>query len=237
MLTCECLGFFSAYKTKAWIDIVLCCVERRFSGPHSSVKFCCCARLMVFLCAGRCFACMRSAEVFVPLALGRRVSARGLLTWTATTAADHHQLSSSVAAPAADACFRRPATWCGVTAAQIGAQSRLMSSGLRKLCASASKSNTTLIFINQLRYKVTPGCLPFRMCFIWKSFCPSPCFRCRVRLPGGRFVAPWDALFTDGYSCAVSSEQVGVLYRNLRALFHRRRVCDNIYLLFFLSST
>ncbi len=38
--------------------------------------------------------------------------------------------------------------------AQMGAQARLMSQALRKLTAVVSKSNTTIIFINQLRQKV-----------------------------------------------------------------------------------
>ncbi len=37
---------------------------------------------------------------------------------------------------------------------QIGLQARLMSQALRKLAAVASKSNTTIIFINQLRSKI-----------------------------------------------------------------------------------
>jgi recombination protein RecA len=37
---------------------------------------------------------------------------------------------------------------------QLGGQARLMSSALRKLAASASKSNTTVIFLNQLRSKI-----------------------------------------------------------------------------------
>lgn len=37
---------------------------------------------------------------------------------------------------------------------QVGAQARLMSLALRKVAANASKSNCTIIFINQLRYKV-----------------------------------------------------------------------------------
>jgi recombination protein RecA len=38
--------------------------------------------------------------------------------------------------------------------AQMGAQARLMSQALRKLTAAVSKSNTILIFINQLRMKI-----------------------------------------------------------------------------------
>ncbi len=41
-----------------------------------------------------------------------------------------------------------------VAASQIGLQARLLSQALRKLSASAAKSKTTLIFINQLRNKV-----------------------------------------------------------------------------------
>jgi recombination protein RecA len=37
---------------------------------------------------------------------------------------------------------------------QLGLQARLMSRALRKLAAVAAKSNTTLIFVNQLRYKI-----------------------------------------------------------------------------------
>ena len=36
----------------------------------------------------------------------------------------------------------------------IGLQARLMSQGLRKLTSSISKSNTAVIFINQIREKV-----------------------------------------------------------------------------------
>ncbi len=36
----------------------------------------------------------------------------------------------------------------------VGAQARLMSSGLRKLCGSLSKGKTTLVFLNQIRLKV-----------------------------------------------------------------------------------
>jgi recombination protein RecA len=37
---------------------------------------------------------------------------------------------------------------------QVGAQARLLSSGLRKLAGLASIHNVTLIFINQLRMKI-----------------------------------------------------------------------------------
>jgi recombination protein RecA len=37
---------------------------------------------------------------------------------------------------------------------QLGGQARLMSQALRKLAASASKANTTIIFLNQLRSKI-----------------------------------------------------------------------------------
>ncbi len=37
---------------------------------------------------------------------------------------------------------------------QVGAQARLMSQALRKLATSASKANTTIIFLNQLRTKI-----------------------------------------------------------------------------------
>jgi recombination protein RecA len=36
----------------------------------------------------------------------------------------------------------------------VGAQARLMSQALRKLGASAAKSNTVVVFINQIREKV-----------------------------------------------------------------------------------
>src|SRR5690606_35039033 len=38
--------------------------------------------------------------------------------------------------------------------AHVGLQARLMSQALRKLTASISKSNTTVIFINQIRMKI-----------------------------------------------------------------------------------
>jgi recombination protein RecA len=38
--------------------------------------------------------------------------------------------------------------------AQMGAQARLMSQAMRKLCAAASHSNCTILFINQLRMKL-----------------------------------------------------------------------------------
>ena len=38
--------------------------------------------------------------------------------------------------------------------AQVGVQARLMSHALRKLTASISKSNTLVIFINQIRMKI-----------------------------------------------------------------------------------
>eukprot|EP00850_Spirogloea_muscicola_P006553 SM000031S11562 [mRNA] locus=s31:350020:354130:- [translate_table: standard] len=37
---------------------------------------------------------------------------------------------------------------------QVGTQARMMSQALRKLSANASKSNCTIIFINQMRYKI-----------------------------------------------------------------------------------
>jgi RecA/RadA recombinase len=37
---------------------------------------------------------------------------------------------------------------------QIGLQARLMSQALRKMSGNASKAGCTLIFINQIRYKV-----------------------------------------------------------------------------------
>lgn len=41
-----------------------------------------------------------------------------------------------------------------IGAVTVGAQARLMSSALRKLCGSLAKGNTTLIFLNQIRLKV-----------------------------------------------------------------------------------
>lgn len=38
--------------------------------------------------------------------------------------------------------------------AQIGLQARLMSLALRKVTANAAKSGCTILFINQLRFKV-----------------------------------------------------------------------------------
>jgi RecA/RadA recombinase len=38
---------------------------------------------------------------------------------------------------------------------QIGGQARLMSAALRKLANHASKCGTTIMFINQLRYKAS----------------------------------------------------------------------------------
>lgn len=37
---------------------------------------------------------------------------------------------------------------------QIGLQARLMSQALRKMSGNASKAGCTLIFLNQIRYKV-----------------------------------------------------------------------------------
>ena len=37
---------------------------------------------------------------------------------------------------------------------QIGLQARLMSQALRKMATNASKAGCTLLFINQIRYKV-----------------------------------------------------------------------------------
>ncbi len=39
----------------------------------------------------------------------------------------------------------------------VGAQARLMSHALRKVSANASKSGCTIIFINQMRFKVRLG--------------------------------------------------------------------------------
>ena len=44
--------------------------------------------------------------------------------------------------------------WLCVSDAHVGLQARLMSQALRKITASASKSKTALVFINQLRSKV-----------------------------------------------------------------------------------
>lgn len=41
-----------------------------------------------------------------------------------------------------------------IGAVQVGAQARLMSHALRKITANASKCNCTVLFLNQLRYKV-----------------------------------------------------------------------------------
>ena len=43
----------------------------------------------------------------------------------------------------------------------VGAQARLMSHALRKITANASKCNCTVLFLNQLRYKV---CAPPKVC-------------------------------------------------------------------------
>jgi len=37
---------------------------------------------------------------------------------------------------------------------QVGSQARMMSNALRKVCANAAKNNCTIMFINQIRYKV-----------------------------------------------------------------------------------
>jgi recombination protein RecA len=37
---------------------------------------------------------------------------------------------------------------------QVGSQARLMSNALKRISQSASRSNTTVIFINQLRMKI-----------------------------------------------------------------------------------
>lgn len=42
---------------------------------------------------------------------------------------------------------------------QVGAQARLMSLALRKVAANASRCNCTIIFINQIRYKVVLLCV------------------------------------------------------------------------------
>jgi recombination protein RecA len=42
-------------------------------------------------------------------------------------------------------------------ALQIGSQARLMSLALRKVTANAAKGGCTILFINQLRYKVCAG--------------------------------------------------------------------------------
>jgi recombination protein RecA len=38
---------------------------------------------------------------------------------------------------------------------QVASQARLMSYGLRKLAANAHRTNTTIMFINQLRHRVS----------------------------------------------------------------------------------
>lgn len=40
---------------------------------------------------------------------------------------------------------------------QMGLQARLMSQALRKMSGNASKAGCTLIFLNQIRYKVLIG--------------------------------------------------------------------------------
>ena len=61
-------------------------------------------------------------------------------------ATQQHSAAAAAAAAAA-------ATAAGVSR-QIASQARLMSAGLRKLAANAHKTNTTVMFINQLRHKV-----------------------------------------------------------------------------------
>ena len=46
----------------------------------------------------------------------------------------------------------------------VGAQARLMSHALRKITANASKCHTTIIFLNQLRMKVTRCCFCSCVC-------------------------------------------------------------------------
>jgi RecA/RadA recombinase len=41
----------------------------------------------------------------------------------------------------------------------VGAQARLMSHALRKITANASKCHCTVLFLNQLRFKVGQSCL------------------------------------------------------------------------------
>ena len=43
---------------------------------------------------------------------------------------------------------------------QMGLQARLMSQALRKMSGNASKAGCTLIFLNQIRYKVFPFLYP-----------------------------------------------------------------------------
>lgn len=50
-------------------------------------------------------------------------------------------------------CFLLICRLCA--SAQVGLQARMLSQSLRKLVGSASKSSCTIIFINQLRYKVS----------------------------------------------------------------------------------
>lgn len=38
---------------------------------------------------------------------------------------------------------------------QMGLQARLMSQALRKMSANAARANCTIIFLNQIRYKVS----------------------------------------------------------------------------------
>lgn len=42
---------------------------------------------------------------------------------------------------------------------QIGSQARLMSLALRKVAANANRSGCTILFINQLRFKVGLVCI------------------------------------------------------------------------------
>lgn len=62
---------------------------------------------------------------------------------------------------------------------QMGLQARLMSQALRKMSGNASKAGCTLIFLNQIRYKVAfsslltsfaNGITSFRCNYYWTLF-------------------------------------------------------------------
>lgn len=56
-----------------------------------------------------------------------------------------------------------PASGCVVVVcAQVALQARLMSQALRKLAGNAAKTRTTVIFVNQIRFKV--GVLHLKTC-------------------------------------------------------------------------
>lgn len=57
----------------------------------------------------------------------------------------------------------------------VGAQARMMSSAMRKLCGSLAKGKTTLLFLNQIRLKVGEG---KGLWVLWQT-------RCESRVRGG----------------------------------------------------